>query len=76
MSERAASGAAGAPSFWSKTKVFFRDSWLELKKVIWPTREEVTKMTGFVVFVVALVGTFIYLWDQILGTITVRLFGK
>lgn len=76
MQERTASAAAGGPSFWTKTKGFFRDSWLELKKVIWPSREEVMKMTGFVVFVVALVGMFIYLWDRILGTVTMRLFGK
>ena len=75
MQERAA-GVGSAPSFWSKTKVFFRDSWLELKKVIWPTREEVVKMTGFVVFVVVLVGLFIYVWDQVLGQLTMRLFGR
>lgn len=76
MQERAVSGATGGPSFWSKTKAFFRDSWLELKKVIWPSREEVMKMTGFVVFVVSLVGLFIFAWDQVLGTVTIRLFGK
>jgi len=56
--------------------VFFRDSWMELKKVIWPTREEVVKMTGFVVFVVVLVGLFIYVWDQVLGQGTMRLFRR
>jgi len=75
MQERAA-GASTTPSFWSKTKVFFRDSWMELKKVIWPTREEVVKMTGFVVFVVVLVGLFIYVWDQVLGQGTMRLFRR
>jgi len=76
MSERAVSGPAAAPSFWTKTKAFFRDSWLELKKVIWPSREEVMKMTGFVVFVVVLVGTYMFLLDRILGAITRPLFGK
>ncbi len=75
MQERAA-GVSSTPSFWSKAKVFFRDSWLELKKVIWPTREEVMKMTGFVVFVVVLVGMYIYVCDQGLGLLTMRLFGR
>jgi len=75
MQERAA-GTSGAPSFWSKLKAFFRDSWLELKKVIWPSREEVVKMTGFVVFVVILVGMFMYVWDRALLQVTAPLFGK
>ncbi len=47
---------------------------LELRKVIWPTREEVTKMTALVVVVVTIVGIFMYGWDQVLAVITSRLF--
>jgi len=67
--------AAGRPPLWPRVKAFFRDSWLELQKVIWPTRQDVSKMTGLVVVVVILVGLFIYLWDRVLSLITVRLFG-
>ena len=76
MTQDRAVGVSRPPSFWSKTKAFFRDSWLELKKVIWPSREEVMKMTGLVVLVVVLVGLFIYLWDQVLGQLTVKLFRR
>jgi preprotein translocase subunit SecE len=62
------------PSFWSRVQQFFRDSWLELRKVIWPTREEVLKMTALVVVVVTIVGIFMYGWDRVLAVITNRLF--
>jgi preprotein translocase SecE subunit len=65
---------AGRTGLWTKLKGFFRDSWLELQKVIWPSGEEVVKMTGLVVAVVFVVGIFIYLWDRILWTLTRRLF--
>jgi len=58
----------------ARLKAFFRDAWLELQKVIWPTREEVIKMTGLVVGVVLVVGLFIFIWDQILVQITRPLF--
>jgi len=59
---------------WTKAKGFFRDSWLELQKVIWPKFDEVMKMTGLVVAVVFIVGMFIFLWDRILWTLTRSLF--
>jgi len=55
-------------------KGFFRDAWLELQKVIWPSREDVAKMTGLVVAVVVIVGTFIFLWDRVLVVLTRPLF--
>jgi preprotein translocase subunit SecE len=58
----------------ARLKGFFRDAWLELQKVIWPSREDVVKMTGLVVAVVMIVGLFIYLWDQVLVQITRPLF--
>jgi preprotein translocase subunit SecE len=71
--QRIAAGA-GRPSRWLRVKTFFRDSWLELQKVIWPTREEVAKMTGLVLVVVIVVGIFIYLWDRVLYQFTRHLF--
>jgi preprotein translocase subunit SecE len=65
-----------APSHWSNFRQFFRDSWLELKKVMWPTHEAVAKMTGLVIAVVAVVGMFMYAWDQILSWTTGWLFKK
>ena len=58
----------------ARIKAFFRDAWLELQKVILPSREDVVKMTGLVVAVVVVVGLFIFVWDQILVQLTRPLF--
>jgi len=63
-------------SWWARLKAYFRDSWLELGKVIWPKGEEVLKMSGLVVVVVFLVGLFIVIWDQVLLQITRPLYGR
>ena len=55
-------------------KAFFRDAWLELKKVVWPTHEQVVKMTGLVVMVVAVVSGFIFVWDRLLSLVTRPMF--
>jgi len=59
---------------WARFKGYLRDSHLELQKVIWPTREEVVKMTGLVIAVVCIVGLFIVAWDSILLRMTRHLF--
>jgi preprotein translocase SecE subunit len=60
---------------WARFKAYLRDSWLELQKVIWPSKEEVVKMTGLVVAVVIVVAVFIVSWDQVLLVITRPLYG-
>jgi len=67
-------GAAKRGS-WVRLRTYFRDSWLELQKVIWPSREEVVKMTGLVVAVVIVVGLFIVAWDRVLQQVTRPLYG-
>ena len=69
--EAARRGRAGR---WARLKTYFRESWLELQKVIWPTQEAVVKMTGLVLAVVLVVSMFIFTWDRILWTITRPLF--
>jgi preprotein translocase SecE subunit len=64
------------PGRWARVKGFFRDSWLELQKVIWPTQEDVVKMTGLVVAVVLTIGLYIFLWYQLLGALTRPLFER
>ncbi len=59
-----------------RLRMYFRDSWLELQKVIWPTREEVVKMTGLVVAVVIVVGLFIVTWDRVLLQVTRPLYER
>ena len=48
---------------WGKTKKFFRELRSELKKVVWPTREQVGKNTLVVAGCSAIVGVLIWLFD-------------
>lgn len=54
---------------------FFKEAWVELKKVKWPTRDEVSKST-VVVFITVIIFTFFvliadssisFLLEQVLG---------
>ncbi len=60
---------------WARFKAYLRDSRLELQKVIWPTPEEVIKMTGLVIAVVIVVGIYIVVCDQALMQLTRPLYG-
>lgn len=43
---------------------YFRHSWSEFKKVVWPSRNEAVRMTGFVIVFVAILAIFIYAVDS------------
>jgi len=45
------------------------ESWAELKKVVWPTRETVVRLTILVVVVSLLIGTYIFVLDRIFNTV-------
>ncbi|MBC7328011.1 preprotein translocase subunit SecE [bacterium] len=53
-----------------KIRNFFREVRAELKKVIWPSKEEVAKYTGAVLLIVAILGIFITIVDQIVSFLT------
>jgi len=42
---------------------YFQESWSELKKVAWPTRDQVRNLTVLVFVVSAAIGVFIAFWD-------------
>ena len=44
---------------------YLQESWSELKKVAWPTRDQVRNLTVLVFVVSAAVGAFIAAWDFI-----------
>ena len=48
---------------WGQTKKYFRELRSELKKVVWPTVEQVLKNAAIVVGCVIVVGIFIWLFD-------------
>ena len=45
------------------------ESWAELKKVAWPTRETVVRLTLLVVAVSVAVGVYIFVLDRIFNTL-------
>ena len=48
---------------------YLGESWAELKKVVWPTRETVVRLTILVVVVSLLIGTYIFVLDRIFNTV-------
>ena len=52
---------------WGKTTKFFRELRSELKKVVWPTAQQVLKNALIVVGCVLVVGVFIWLFDFVAG---------
>ena len=45
---------------------FGRDSWLEVKKVVWPARKEAIQMTAYVFVFVLVMAIFLWLTDKTL----------
>ena len=45
---------------------FGRDSWREVKKVVWPSRKEAIQMTAYVFAFVAVMALFLWLTDKTL----------
>ena len=48
---------------------YLTESWAELKKVAWPTRETVVRLTLLVVAVSVIVGVYIFVLDRIFNTL-------
>lgn len=43
---------------------FVRETRSELRKVVWPTREEAARLTGLVIVVSSVIGTFLFIGDS------------
>jgi preprotein translocase subunit SecE len=48
---------------------YFNESWAELKKVTWPTRETVIRLTLLVIAVSIVVGVYIAVLDRLFNTL-------
>jgi preprotein translocase subunit SecE len=48
---------------------YFNESWAELKKVTWPTRETVIRLTLLVIAVSVAVGIYIAVLDRFFNTL-------
>ena len=71
---------ASAVAVFSRYGVEFRHfvelARIELRKVVWPTRDETLKTTGVVLFFVAVAGLFFWLLDLVLAWATKTLTGQ
>jgi preprotein translocase subunit SecE len=56
--------------------IFFKEAHIEVRKVVWPTRQETMQMTGIVILMVVAVALIIWLLDSILFWIVRLLTGQ
>ena len=57
----------------SRIRRFIEESYSELKKVTWPTREQVRNLTVLVFVISAAVGAYIAFWDVLFTSIVAQL---
>ena len=55
---------------------FFQDAQIEVRKVVWPTREETVQTTLIVILVVVVIAIFLWLLDMFLGWSIGQLLGR
>jgi preprotein translocase subunit SecE len=56
----------GFAQLFERVKKFFKELRSEIKKIVWPTRQQVVNNTGVVIASVMLVGGFIWILDFVL----------
>ncbi len=61
--------------WWGRFTLFIREVIAELRKVIWPTRKELTAYTGVVIVFVLIMAGIIALMDFVFGRGVLALFG-
>lgn len=49
-----------------RLNAFFKETKIELRKVVWPTRDETVKTTGMIMVAVVIVAIFLWIVDAIL----------
>ena len=52
---------------------FAQESWSELRKVTWPTRDQVIRLTVLVILISVVVSVYIFLFDNIFHLIVDKL---
>jgi len=57
-----------------RTVGYLRDSYTEVRRVVWPSRKEATRMTGVVFVFVAIMAVILWLFDKILAWVIYGLF--
>lgn len=59
------SAPAKEPGFFSKIQSFFEDVVGELKKVTWPTRDDLMASTKVTLFIIAIMAGVVYVYDRV-----------
>lgn len=59
----------------AKAYVFWHEAKIEILKVVWPTREETTKLTMLVVAIVVVLSFLLWLFDTVLAKAITSLIG-
>jgi preprotein translocase subunit SecE len=62
-------------NLFGRINLFYRQVISELKKVVWPTREQLTTYTGVVIVFVAFIIAVVSLFDVVLTKIVFWIFG-
>jgi preprotein translocase subunit SecE len=60
--------------WWPRTRDFFRDVWVEIKKVSWPSRTEVVGTTLVVIVACFLFGFYLFVVDAGLSWLLDKVF--
>jgi len=73
ISKKAPTGVQ-RPPLGTRIKQFLVEAWFELRKVLWPSRQEAMRFTMVVLGVIVVVALFIYICDIILTQLSGPLF--
>ena len=73
ISKKSAAGPRRPPLF-ARIRQFLIEAWLELQKVLWPSKQEAMRFTAVVLGVIAVIALFIYVVDFVLARISGPLF--
>jgi preprotein translocase subunit SecE len=73
ISKRSAAGPR-RPSVVARIRQFLVEAWLELQKVLWPSKEEAIRFTLVVIAVIMVVALFIYICALVLTQLSHPLF--
>ena len=60
------------PGLIQRIRTFFDDVMVELKKVTWPTRDDLLTSTKVTLVLIAILAALIFLYDQILGWVILQ----
>ncbi len=67
--------SAGRPGFFTRTKRFLREVNIELRKVVWPTKQQVITYTGVVIVFVTIMALLVDVFDLVFTRLVLWIFG-